>query len=187
MVLRFGSPNRTQETIQQKHACWNCALAARLAQTRTTMYRVWIGLIAVCISKSGYREMIAALMRSEPVQAAQEKLIARRGRLALLRSTCWARAMQRERPTFREFLFFFDYLVQNGDSFTKDGSLQNVAARMQVPNETKLGNDGQARLKITQLKEWLEADFKHMRRHTRDHGDYAKERSSGAACLLKGR
>ena len=94
------------------------------------MYRVWIGLIAVCISKSGYREMIAALMRSEPVQAAQEKLIARRGRLALLRSTCWARAMQRERPTFREFLFFFDYLVQNGDSFTKDGSLQNVAARM---------------------------------------------------------
>ena len=119
--------------------------------------------------------MIAAFLQAEPVQAAQEQLIARRGRLALQRSTCWARAMQRERPTFQEFLFFFDYLIQNGDSFTKDGSLQNVAARMQVSSDAKLGKDGQAHLKMIQLKEWLEADFKHMRRHTRDHGDYAKQ------------
>ena len=125
--------------------------------------------------KFGYREMITAFLQSEPVQAAQEQLIARRGRLALQRSTCWARAMQRERPTFREFLFFFDYLIQNGDSFTKDGSLQNVAARMQVPNDTNFGKNGQARLKMIQLNEWLEADFKHMRRQTRDHGDYAKQ------------
>ena len=58
--------------------------------------------------------------------------------MALERAACWARAARREpRPTFQEYLFFFDYLIQNGDSFTERSALQSVVLTMQFGKDSR--------------------------------------------------
>ena len=95
---------------------------------------------------------------------------------------CWALAARREpRPTFQEYLFFFDYLIQNGDSFTERSALQTVILTMQFDKESVAAkDDALVRQKMIQLKEWLEAGFKNMRNAgaARDHADYARENAA---------
>ena len=128
--------------------------------------------------KDGYLAALEALLAHPASVAAQGNLLARRGRLALERATCWARAARKSQtPNFQEYLFFFDYLIQNGDKFTTDGTLQLAALKIgfddAVPEAAK---DGAVRAKMLQMRDWLAADFPHMRNTARtiDHSDYAK-------------
>jgi hypothetical protein len=109
-------------------------------------------------------------------------LISRSGKAALERATCWARAVRNaSQPTFQEFLFFFDYLIQNGDSFTERNTLQSAVLTIQFGKDTLSAKDDPAvRQKMIQIKEWLEAGFKNMRNAGggRDHADYAKDNAA---------
>jgi hypothetical protein len=132
--------------------------------------------------KSPFRERIVTFLQHPTVVQAQRNLISRSGKVALERATCWARAVRNaSQPAFREFLFFFDYLIQNGDSFTERNILQSAALTMQFGKD-KLGprDDPAVRQKMIQIKEWLEAGFKNMRNAGggRDHADYAKENAA---------
>jgi hypothetical protein len=129
--------------------------------------------------KVPYGERIAAFLQHATITQAQRTLIGRGGKMALERAACWALAARREpRPSFQEYLFFFDYLIQNGDSFTERSALQTVILTMQFDKESVASkDDALVRQKMIQLKEWLEAGFKNMRNPgaARDHADYAKE------------
>ena len=132
--------------------------------------------------KYPFGERIAAFLHHPKVVQAQRNLISRSGTVALERATCWARAVRREsRPTFQEYLFFFDYLIQNGDSFTERNALQSVVLTMQFSRDKITAKDDPSvRQKMIQLKEWLEAGFNNMRNAVRgrDHADYASENAT---------
>jgi hypothetical protein len=132
--------------------------------------------------KAPYGERIAAFLQHATVTQAQRTLISRGGKMAMERAACWALASRREpRPTFQEYLFFFDYLIQNGDSFTERSGLQTVILTMQFDKDSVAAkDDAMVRQKMIQLKEWLEAGFKNMRNAgaARDHADFAKENAA---------
>lgn len=132
--------------------------------------------------KDPFGERIAAFLKDPTVVQAQRNLISRSGTVALERATCWARAARRDsQPSFQEYLFFFDYLIQNGDSFTERNALQTVVQAMQFGKEgIKAKDDPSVRQKMIQLKEWLEAGFKNMRNagRGRDHADYARDNAA---------
>jgi hypothetical protein len=126
----------------------------------------------------GIEKDMAALLDSEPSRKAQNKLLARRGRMALDRSTCWAlQSRNAGRPSFQEYLFYMDYLIQNGDSFTSDGTLQDAVLRMRL-GDPKLepSKNPEISAKMRQIVDWMNADFPHMRnpKLKEDHGDYAR-------------
>jgi len=132
--------------------------------------------------KDPFGERIAAFLQHPTVVQAQRNLISRSGTVALERATCWARAARRDsQPTFQEYLFFFDYLIQNGDSFTERNALQSVVLTMQFGKDSITAKDDPSvRQKMIQLKEWLAAGFKNMRNagRGRDHADYAKDNAA---------
>ena len=132
--------------------------------------------------KDPFGERIAAFLQHATVVQAQRNLISRSGTVALERATCWARAVRRApQPTFQEYLFFFDYLIQNGDSFTERSALQSVVLTMQFGKDSLTAKDDPSvRQKMIQLKEWLEAGFKNMRNagRGRDHADYARDNAT---------
>jgi len=132
--------------------------------------------------KDPFRERIVTFLQHPTVVRAQRNLISRSGKVALERAACWARtARNASQPTFQEYLFFFDYLIQNGDSFTERNTLQSAVLTIQFGKDTLSAKDDPAvRQKMVQIKEWLEAGFKNMRNAGggRDHSDYAKENAA---------
>ncbi len=128
--------------------------------------------------KPGFEADLKAFLAHPISVAAQGNLITRRAARALDRSTCWARAARKSQvPSFQEYLFFFDYLTQNGDSFTASGQLQRVA--LQIAFDDKIADarqDPSAIQKMAQINDWLSANFPHMRNKgiPVDHGDYAR-------------
>ena len=132
--------------------------------------------------KIPFGERISAFLQHPTVVQAQRNLISRSGTVALERATCWARAVRKtSQPTFQEYLFFFDYLIQNGDSFTERSALQSVVLTMQFGKDSlNAKDDPSVRQKMIQLKEWLEAGFKNMRNagRGREHSDYARDNAT---------
>lgn len=66
------------------------------------------------------KELKAWLKRPEVLaaQRAEEQVISRK---AIRLSACWARRIRdAETPNFHEYLFFYDYLVQNGGAWVED-------------------------------------------------------------------
>ena len=207
VIAQAGRPGLDQiitETLSDKAAEFNLLVDESLNKRETRMVRVrswqeikqrgrWVDLTeGECATgakrsvspaslrlKAPYGERIAAFLQHATVTQAQRTLISRGGKMALERASCWALASRRElRPTFQEYLFFFDYLIQNGDSFTERSALQTVILTMQFEKETvDAKDDAFVRQKMVQLKEWLEAGFKNMRNAgaARDHADYARE------------
>ena len=168
---RLGRRNLMFSLESRAHG-WKAAPTRRRALARDEVVRGSrrsIGPAALRL-KSPFRERIVTFLLHPTVVQAQRNLISRSGKVALERATCWARAVRNaSQPTFQEFLFFFDYLIQNGDSFTERNILQSAALTMQF-GKGNLGprDDPAVRQKMIQIKEWLEAGFKNMRNASED-------------------
>ena len=127
--------------------------------------------------KTPYAQRLARFLEHPTIVAAQDVLIAKKGEMALQRATCWALAVRGAKaPSFQEYLFFFDYLVQNGDSFTMRNQLQAIAQTIAFgPDTVAAKDDGFALQKMIQLREWLQAGFKNMGGGKPGHAQYAQQ------------
>lgn len=139
--------------------------------------------------KPGFEADLKAFLKHPVSVRAQGSLVARRAAKAIDRATCWARAERNAAaPTFKEYLFFFDYLIQNGDSFTANGLLQQIALRIAFNGSiADARQDPAAVAKMAQLVDWLGADFPHMRNKAikTDHGDYARANAAAWQARFK--
>jgi hypothetical protein len=107
---------------------------------------------------------LKAFLRDPEVVAAQEALLSNTADLALERAACWAKITRNEwRPHFYEFLFFYDYLTQNGARWIDDSELFDIVNRFDLEEGKPANEDRYMLAKMQQVRDWLQADFPYIR------------------------
>lgn len=107
---------------------------------------------------------LKAFLLDPRVAAAQEALLSVSADMALERAACWAKISRGVwRPEFFEFLFFYDYLIQNGARWISDSELFDVVDRFDIEENTPARDDRYMRPKMQQVRDWLRADFPYIR------------------------
>jgi hypothetical protein len=103
-------------------------------------------------------------LRHPAVVAAQETLLNNSADLALERATCWAKVVRGAwRPHFSEFLFFYDYITQNGTRWIIDSELFDMVSQLETEKDKPAREDRYMLAKMQQIKDWLMADFPYIR------------------------
>ena len=144
---------------QQKGATdWTALVEGDCGRSQTRSSEVRFAPDAAAVKR------LRLFLRDETVAVSQEALLNHSADQALERAICWAKVVRGDtRPKFYEFLFFYDYLIQNGGRWVNESELFDVVARFDVEEGKPAQADRYMVAKMQQLRDWLMADFPYIR------------------------
>ncbi len=115
--------------------------------------------------KAGVREEIRAFLLSEKILARQVARAKFRSDLGLLYATCWARHVAgANAPTFAQYLFFYDYIVQNGVGRLAD--IVNIVRQIEFGRQYGETPMKEIEKKFLYIAQWLETEWTIARRNS---------------------
>ncbi|MEL6316310.1 MAG: hypothetical protein AAFR16_01595 [Pseudomonadota bacterium] len=110
--------------------------------------------------KPGVAEEIGAWLTSPAVLEAQLAITRRLSDAGLRLATCWARDVaDLERPNFTHYLYFYDFIVQNGEGWLRDYELFDIVKKIQFGTQYGETREKEIEKKYLYIKQWLNTDW----------------------------
>lgn len=109
--------------------------------------------------KAGVEGEIRAFLTHPKILAIQSEIANRLSNDALQLAACWSKTVNgADRPTFDQYLFFYDFIVQNGRGWLTE--LFQIVRRVKFGTQYGATPEKEIEKKVIYLRQWLETEWR---------------------------